>query len=168
VPSIWAIGDVTNRANLTPVAIREGMCLAATLFGGGEPQAPDYAMIPTAVFSQPPLATVGMTEDEAKASLGHYECYCSRFRPLEHTLGGSEERSIMKLVVDGRDGRVLGAHMLGQHSPEIIQGVAIALKMGARKEDFDATIGIHPTSAEEFVTMREPVSVGPEHRSRKV
>ena len=167
VPSVWAIGDVTDRINLTPVAIHEGMCLAATLFGD-EPQAPDHELIPTAVFSQPPLATVGMTEVQARAELGHYECYCSRFRPLEHTLGDSEERSFMKLVVDARDSRVLGAHMLGQHAPEIIQGVAIAVKMGARKQHFDATLGIHPTSAEEFVTLREPVTVGPIHEERRV
>jgi len=167
VPGVWAIGDVTDRVNLTPVAIHEGMCLAATLFGS-EPQAPDHALIPTAVFSQPPLATVGMTEAQAKAELGHYECYCGRFRPLEHTLGESEERSLMKLVVDARDSRVLGAHMLGQHAPEIIQGVAIAVKMGARKQHFDATIGIHPTSAEEFVTLREPITVGPIHEERRV
>ncbi|HVS12346.1 MAG TPA: glutathione-disulfide reductase [Thermoanaerobaculia bacterium] len=167
VPSIWAIGDVTDRLNLTPVAIHEGMCLASTLFGG-EPQAPDHTLVPTAVFSQPPLATVGMTEDQAQAELEHYEVYCSRFRPLEHTLGGSQERSLMKLVVDARDSRVRGAHMLGAHAPEIIQGVAVAVKMGARKQHFDATIGIHPTSAEELVTLREPVTVGPEHVERKV
>jgi glutathione reductase (NADPH) len=167
VPSIWAIGDVTDRVNLTPVALHEAMCLAATLFGD-EPQAPDHRLIPTAVFSQPPLAAVGMTEDEARERLEHSEVYCSFFRPLEHTLGGSEERTLMKLVVDARDSRVLGAHMLGAHAPEIIQGVAIAVKMGARKQHFDATLGIHPTSAEEFVTLREPVTVGPEHLARKV
>jgi len=156
VPSVWAIGDVTDRMNLTPVAIHEGMCLAATLFGG-KPTRPVYENVPSAVFSQPPLATVGLTESEARERHGKVDVYRTRFRELKNTLSGREERTLMKLVVEPESDRVVGAHMVGEHAAEIIQGVAIALVCGATKAQFDATVGIHPTSAEEFVTLREKV-----------
>ncbi len=157
VESVRAIGDVTNRMNLTPVAIAEGAALARTLFDG-TPTTVDYTNVATAVFSQPPLATVGLTEAAARLAFGTVDVYKSRFRPMKHTLSGRDERTFMKLVVDRRTQRVLGCHMLGDDAPEIIQGLAVALKCGATKPEFDATIGIHPTAAEEFVTMREPVA----------
>ena len=153
VPGIWAIGDVTDRLNLTPVAIHEGMCLARTLFDG-QPTAPDHETVATAVFSQPPLAAVGLTEEEARAEYEAIDVYRSRFRPLKLTLTDNQERTLVKLVVDRASGKVLGAHMLGADAPEIIQGLAVAVKMGATKDDFDAAMAIHPTSAEEFVTLR--------------
>jgi len=156
VPSVWAIGDVTDRMNLTPVAIHEGMCLAATLFDG-RPTKPVYENVPSAVFSQPPIGAVGLTEAEARERYGAVDVYRTGFRELKHTLSGRQERTLMKLVVDAATERVVGAHMVGGHAGEIIQGVAIALVCGATKAQFDATIGIHPTSAEEFVTMREKV-----------
>jgi glutathione reductase (NADPH) len=155
VPSIWAIGDVTDRIQLTPVAINEGIALAKTLFGG-TPTRPDHENVPSAVFSQPPIATVGLTEAEARGRRGDVVVYSSRFRALRHTLTGRDEPTMMKLVVEAGSQRVIGAHMVGPDAPEIVQGVAVAVKMGATKADFDATVGIHPTSAEEFVTMREP------------
>jgi glutathione reductase (NADPH) len=154
VPNIWAIGDVTNRLNLTPVAIHEGMCLANTLFGDG-PQAPDHENVPRAVFGQPPLATVGLTEEEARARGAAIDVYCARFRELKHTLSGRDQQTVIKLVVERASQRVIGAHMLGPHAAEVIQGIAIAIKCGATKAQFDTTLGIHPTSAEEFVTLRE-------------
>jgi glutathione reductase (NADPH) len=157
VPSIHAIGDVTNRLNLTPVATHEGMCLAKTLFRG-EPTPVDHATVPTAVFSDPNVATVGHSEQSARERFGAVDVYKSSFRALKHTLGGYEERAFMKLVVDVASQRVVGAHMVGPDAGEIIQGVAIAVKLGATKAQFDATIGIHPTAAEEFVTMREKAS----------
>jgi len=156
VPSIWAIGDATDRINLTPVAIHEGMALARTLFGG-QPTRPDHENVPSAVFSQPPVGCVGLTEAQARERHGEVTIFRSRFRPLRHTLTGREEQTMMKLVVERSTDRVLGAHMVGPDAAEILQGIAIAVKMGATKADFDATIGIHPTAAEEFVTMREPV-----------
>jgi len=156
VDSIWAIGDVTDRVTLTPVAIHEGMCLAATLFDG-RPTAPVHENVASAVFSQPPLAAVGLTEGEARERYREVDVYRTRFRELKHTLSGRDQQTMMKLVVDRRSDRVLGAHMVGAHAAEIIQGLAIALKCGATKAQFDATIGIHPTSAEEFVTLREKV-----------
>jgi glutathione reductase (NADPH) len=156
VPSIHAIGDVIDRVQLTPVALGEGMWLARHLFG--ETTAPfDYADIPSAVFSQPALASVGLTEAEAHERHGELDVFVSEFRALKHTLSGSDERTFMKLIVDKASDRVVGAHMAGPEAGEIIQGLAIAIKMGATKAQFDATIGIHPTAAEEFVTMREPV-----------
>lgn len=152
--NIYAVGDVTNRRNLTPVAIAEGHAVAELLFGG-QRRVIDYDNVPSAVFSQPPLATVGLTETAARARYSAIEVYKSVFRPLKHTLSGRNERTFMKLVVEPRSGRVVGAHMLGPDAAEIIQGLAIALKAGATKAQFDATIGIHPTAAEEFVTMRE-------------
>ncbi len=153
VPNIWAIGDVTDRLNLTPVAIHEAMCLSRTLFAG-EPTPVDHKTVATAVFSQPPLAAVGLTEEEARARYGDVDVYRSRFRPLKLTLTDNPERTLIKLVVDRTSDRVLGAHMLGADAPEIIQGLAVAVKMGATKKDFDAAMAIHPTSAEEFVTLR--------------
>jgi glutathione reductase (NADPH) len=157
IDSIHAIGDVTNRLNLTPVATAEGMWLAKTLFRG-EPTPVDHVNVPTAVFSDPNLATVGLAEDKARERFGSVEIYKTAFRALKHTLGGHEERTFMKLVVDAASQRVVGAHMLGPEAGEIIQGIAIAVKLGATKAQFDATIGIHPTAAEEFVTMRERAS----------
>jgi len=153
-PNVWAIGDVTNRVNLTPVAIHEGMCVAATLFGDG-PLAPNYENVPSAVFSQPPIGVVGLTEAEARERYGGIDVYRSRFRELKHTLSGRDQQAVVKLVVDRASQRVVGAHMLGAHAAEIIQGIAIALQCGATKAQFDATIGVHPTSAEEFVTLRQ-------------
>ena len=154
VPGIHAVGDVANRVALTPVAIRQAAALAATLFGGVK-TCVDYDNLPSAVFSQPPIATVGLTEAKALERCGQLDVYRSDFRPLRHTLSGRDERSLIKLIVDTASQRVVGAHMAGADAPEIIQGIAIAMKMGARKADIDATIGIHPTAAEEFVTLRE-------------
>jgi glutathione reductase (NADPH) len=155
VPNIHALGDVTDRINLTPVATAEGSALARTLFGG-QPTRVDYGGIPTCVFSQPPLAAVGLTEEQAREKHGDIDVYRSEFTPLRHTLTRSGERTFMKLLVRRSDDRVLGAHMVGADAGEIIQGIAIAMKAGATKSQFDQTIGIHPTSAEEFVTMRKP------------
>jgi glutathione reductase (NADPH) len=152
VDSIHAVGDVSGRAQLTPVAIKDGAKLAATLFAG-TPAAVDHEAIPTAVFSQPPVATVGLTEDAARGRYPDVRVHRSNFTPLKHTLSGRPERTLMKLVVDAATDRVVGAHMVGPDAPEIIQGVAIAVKLGATKAQFDATVGIHPTAAEEFVTM---------------
>ncbi|MGA8050825.1 MAG: glutathione-disulfide reductase [Burkholderiales bacterium] len=154
VPSIHAIGDVTNRINLTPVATAEGMALAKTLFRG-QPTALDYENVPTAVFANPNLAAVGLSEEQARERFARIEIYRASFRSLKHTLASSEEKIFMKLVVDAASQRVVGAHMIGPDAGEIIQGLAIAVKMGATKAQFDATLGIHPTAAEEFVTMRE-------------
>jgi glutathione reductase (NADPH) len=157
VESIWAVGDATDRINLTPVAIAEGMALANTLYGGA-PTRPDHENVPSAVFSQPAIGTVGLTEAAARERYGDVDVYGSRFRPLKHTLSGRDEQTMMKLVVDRASDRVVGCHMVGPDAGEIIQGLAIAVKCRATKAQFDATIGIHPTSAEEFVTMREPLS----------
>jgi glutathione reductase (NADPH) len=154
VPSIHAIGDVTNRINLTPVATHEGMALAKTLFGGQTTPA-DHENVPTAVFSHPNLATVGLSEEQARHRYGAVDIYKSAFRSLKHTMGKSQEKVFMKLVVDAASQRVVGAHMIGPEAGEIIQGIAIAVKLGATKLQFDSTIGIHPTAAEEFVTLRE-------------
>jgi glutathione reductase (NADPH) len=154
VDSIHAIGDVTNRLNFTPVATAEGMALAKTLFQG-EPTAMDHDNVPTAVFSNPNVAAVGLSEERARERYGRVDIYKTAFRALKLTLGGHEERTFMKLVVDAASQRVLGAHMIGPDAGEIIQGIGIAVKLGATKAQFDATIGIHPTAAEEFVTMRE-------------
>jgi glutathione reductase (NADPH) len=157
VPSVWAIGDATDRLQLTPVAIHEAMCVAQTLFGG-RPTRPDHENVASCVFGIPPLASVGVTEAQARARHGDVSIYRTRFRPLKHTLSGRDEQTLMKLVVDRRSDRVLGAHMVGPDAGEIIQGIAIAVKLGATKAQFDATVGIHPTAAEEFVTMRTPVA----------
>lgn len=157
VPSIHAIGDVTDRINLTPVAIHEGMCLAATLFDG-RPTSPDHEDVASAVFSQPNIGSVGLTEARAREKHGEIDVYRSRFRPLKQTLTGRDEQTMMKIVVDRASDRVVGVHMVGPDAGEIIQGIAVAVKCRATKAQFDATIGIHPTAAEEFVTMREPVA----------
>ncbi|MFQ5619195.1 MAG: glutathione-disulfide reductase [Rhodospirillales bacterium] len=154
VSNIHAIGDVTDRINLTPVAVAEGQALADLLFNPSG-RTVDYDGVPSAVFSQPPVGTVGLTEAEARARYGAVDVYRSTFRPLKHTLSGRDEQVLMKLVVDARSDRVLGVHMVGPEAGEIIQGIAVALKCGATKAQFDATIGIHPTTAEEFVLMRE-------------
>ena len=155
VPNILAIGDVTDRLQLTPVAIAEGMCVARTLFGG-LPSTLDYDAVPTAVFCQPNIGTVGLTEAAARVAGHDIVIYETQFKPMKHTLSGRAERTFMKLVVDENSDRVLGVHMVGDAAGEIIQGLAVAVKAGATKRIFDATIGIHPTAAEEFVTMREP------------
>jgi glutathione reductase (NADPH) len=159
VPSIYAVGDVTDRINLTPVAIREGQAVATSLFGGAELRA-DHGDVPSAVFSQPPIGTVGLTEAEAVAKHGVVEVYRTHFRPLKATLSGRQERTLMKLLVDQATQRVVGAHMVGADAPEIIQGIAIAVKAGLTKAQFDATVGIHPTAAEEFVTLKDRKVVG--------
>lgn len=155
VENIYAIGDVTNRLNLTPVAIHEGRMFAANHFGG-EDRIMDYSNIPTTIFSQPPLGTVGLTEAKAREKYDHVVVFKTVFRPMKYSLGRIEEQTLMKLVVDGSTDRVLGVHMVGPEAAEILQGFAVALKAGATKTDFDRTVGIHPSSAEEFVTMREP------------
>ena len=152
VPNIYAIGDVTDRLNLTPVAIAEGHSLAEALYGQG-PRAWDLDRVATAVFSIPPLATVGLTEEQA-AQNGPVDVYISRFTPMRHTLSGRARKTMMKLLVDQASQRVVGAHMIGEDAPEIMQGLSIAINTGATKADFDRTVGIHPTAAEEFVTMR--------------
>ena len=152
-PSIYAIGDVTGRIELTPVAIREAMMLTQNLFGNGD-AVMNYDNIPSAVFSQPAIGTVGLTEAQARERFANIRVYRSEFRPLKATLGGGSDRALIKLVVDADSDRVLGCHMLGDHAGEIIQGFAVAVQMGATKADFDRTIGIHPTAAEEFVTLR--------------
>ena len=153
VPHIHALGDVTDRLNLTPVATAQGHALADTLFGGN-PRTISLENVPTGIFTIPPIGTVGLSEAEA-AKRGPVDVYLSRFRPLRHALTGRDRKTLMKLVVDRRSQRVLGAHMLGEDAPEIIQGIAIAVVMGATKQDFDRTIGVHPSAAEEFVTMRQ-------------
>ena len=154
VESIYAVGDVTDRIALTPVAIQEGRAFAETNFNDN-PLKVDYDDVPSAVFSTPPVGSVGLPEEAARARYGDIDVYVSRFKPLVHTLSGRDERSFMKLVVDAHSDRVLGAHMMGLDAPEIIQGVAIAIKCDATKAQFDATTGIHPSAAEEFVTMRD-------------
>ncbi len=156
VPGIYALGDCIDRIALTPVALAEGMALAETLFNDN-PTVVDYTDVPSAVFSQPPIGTVGLTEAEARDQGFDVVIYRSAFRPMVHTLSGRDERTMMKLVVDKPSDRVLGVHMVGADAGEIVQGIAVALKAGATKATFDATIGIHPTAAEEFVTMRTPV-----------
>ncbi len=154
VPSIYAIGDVTNRINLTPVAIKEAIAFVDTVYGG-RPTSPDHEFVPSAVFSQPGVASVGYAEHEARTKFGAVDIYKTTFRALKHTLSGGNELTMMKLVVDRASDRVVGCHMVGPDAAEIIQGMAIALKCGATKAQFDATVGIHPSAAEEFVTMRE-------------
>jgi glutathione reductase (NADPH) len=152
-PSIYALGDVIGRVELTPVAIREAMVLTENLFGEGG-AVMSYDNIPSAVFSQPSIGSVGLTEAQARERYANVRIFKSSFRPMKATLGGGDERALMKLVVNGDNDRVLGCHMLGDHAGEIIQGFAVAVRMGATKADFDRTIGIHPTAAEEFVTLK--------------
>jgi glutathione reductase (NADPH) len=155
VDNIYAIGDCTDRVNLTPVAIAEGRAVAAALFSG-QPGGIDYRNIATAVFGAPPLACVGMTEEQAREGGREIDVYATRFRPMKHTLSGRDTQTLMKLIVDRASGRVLGCHMIGADAPEIIQALAITLTCGATKAQFDATIALHPTAAEEFVLLRQP------------
>jgi glutathione reductase (NADPH) len=157
VPNIYALGDVTDRLMLTPVATMEGQRFAEALYGD-KPAKPDYTSVPTAVFSQPPVGTVGLSERDARAKFGAVDVYRTSFRPMKHTLTGRDERMMMKLVVEPKSDRVVGAHMVGTDAAEIIQGLAIAYTCGATKAQFDATIGIHPSAAEEFVTLRTKVA----------
>lgn len=152
-PNIYAIGDVIGGAELTPVALAQGMAVAKTLFRG-EPSALDHQLIPTAVFSQPNFAGVGLSEEDARERYGEIAVFASRFTQLKHTLAGNTEKTLMKLVVDEKTDRVVGLHMVGPDAGEVVQGFAVALRAGATKADFDSTLGIHPTAAEEFVTMR--------------
>jgi len=152
--NIFAVGDVTDRINLTPVAIMEGHAFADTEFGG-QARKPDHQDVASAVFSQPPIGTVGLTEVEARDKFGEVDIYKSRFRPLKHTLSGRDEMTTMKLIVEKVNDTVVGAHMLGADAPEIVQSIAVAMRCGVTKSHFDHTVGIHPTAAEEFVTMRE-------------
>ncbi len=152
-PSIYAIGDVTNRIQLTPVAIREGQAFADTVYGG-KPTTVDYECVPAAVFSHPPLAGVGLTEAQARQKLGSVKVYSSDFRPMKNVLAGRNERALYKMVCDGDTGRVVGIHMIGPDVPEIIQACAVAVKAGLTKADFDATVALHPSMAEELVLMR--------------
>jgi glutathione reductase (NADPH) len=153
VPSIFAVGDVTDRIQLTPVAIREGQAFADTFFGN-KPHQVDYACVPSAVFSHPPLAGVGMTEGQARNKLGQVKTFTSDFRPMKNVLAGRNERSLYKLVVDGSTDRIVGIHMIGPDAPEILQAASVAVKAKLKKADFDATLALHPTMAEELVLMR--------------
>lgn len=157
VDNIYAVGDVTNRVNLTPVAIREGHAFADTVYGG-RPTKVDHADIPTAVFSQPEIGTVGLTEAQARERHARVDVYKAEFRPMKATLSGRDTSMLMKLLVDGDTDRVIGCHIVGDGAAEIVQAVAIAVKMKATKADFDATMALHPTAAEELVTMRTPVA----------
>lgn len=155
--NIYAVGDVTDRIALTPVAIHEGMAFAETVFAG-KPRAFDHSDVPSAVFSQPPVGSVGLTEAEAREKYGEVDIYKSEFRPMKQTLTLGSERAMVKLIVEPKSDRVVGVHIVGADAGEIIQGVGIAVKCGATKEQFDATVGVHPTLAEEIVTMREKYS----------
>lgn len=159
VPNIRALGDVIGRVPLTPVAIAEGMFISADLFADAAPRPVDYQQIPTAVFCQPNVATVGLTEETAAERYDRVEVYSTQFRVMRNTLAQNPGRTLMKMLVDAESQRVLGLHMVGDDAGEIIQGLAVAMNAGATKADFDRTIGIHPTSAEEFVTMREPTRI---------
>jgi len=161
VPGIYAVGDAIDRIALTPVALAEGMMVATNLFGGRTARV-SYEGIPSAVFSNPPIGSVGWTEEEARAERGAIDIYKSTFTPLKQTLAGGGEKTLMKLVVERATDRVLGVHMVGPDAAEIVQGFAVALKCGATKAQFDATLGIHPTAAEELVTLRE-TSANPTH-----
>jgi glutathione reductase (NADPH) len=156
VGHIHAVGDVTSRVNLTPVAIYEGHAFADTVFGG-KPRPVNHEFVPSAVFSQPPVGTVGYSEEEAIHHVGEVDVFLSEFRPMKHTLSGRNEKMLMKLVVDRASQEVVGIHVVGPDAPEIVQGFAVAVKSGLTKDRFDCTIGIHPTAAEELVTMRTPV-----------
>ena len=153
VETIFAVGDVTDRVQLTPVAIREGQAFADTFFGN-KPNQVDYGCIPSAVFSHPPLAGVGMTEGQARNSLGSVKVFTSDFRPMKNVLAGRNERSLYKLVLDGESEEIVGVHMIGPDAPELLQVAAVAVKAKLRKSDFDATVALHPTMAEELVLMR--------------
>ena len=154
VENIYAVGDVTNRVNLTPVAIREGHAFADNVFGGKDTKV-DHTQIPTAVFSQPEIGTVGLTEEQARKAHAKIDIYKTSFRPMKHTLSGRDERMMMKLVVDGETDRVLGCHICGEGAGEMAQLLGISIRLGAKKSDFDATMAVHPTASEELVTMRD-------------
>ena len=154
VPSIYAVGDVTDRANLTPVAIREGMAFVETVFKGN-PTKPDHELIPTAIFTQPEMGTVGLSEEDAKA-LGAIEVYSASFKPMQQSFAGRAEKVLMKLIVSQENRKVLGCHIVAPGAGELIQLAGIAVKMGATKEDFDRTVAVHPTMSEELVTMKTP------------
>ncbi len=156
LPNVFAVGDVTNRVNLTPVALMEGHAFADTEFGGN-PRPVNHRFVPSAVFSHPPVATVGFSERDAATHYGQLDVYRSVFTPLKHTLSGRKEKTMMKLLVQASTGKVVGLHVVGMDAPEIVQGFAVAIKSGLTKQQFDQTIGIHPTAAEELVTMRVPV-----------
>jgi glutathione reductase (NADPH) len=151
--NIWAVGDVTDRMALTPVALMEGHCFADTVFGQ-KPRKPDHRNVPSAVFCQPELANVGLTEEEARRTLGDLRVFTSTFTPMKYTLSGRRQRTFMKLIVEAATDKVVGVHMVGDDAAELVQGLAVAVKAGATKAQFDATVGIHPTAGEEFVTMR--------------
>jgi len=154
VEHIYAVGDVTDRVQLTPVAIREGQAFADSVFGPGAPYAVDHTLVPSAVFSHPPIAAVGLTEGEARNKLGSIRVYQADFRPMKNVLAGRNERSLYKMIVDAATDRIVGLHMIGPEAPEILQAAAIAVKAGLTKADFDATIAIHPTMAEELVLFK--------------
>jgi len=153
--NIWAVGDVTDRINLTPVALMEGHCFADTVFGN-KPRKPDHRNVPSAVFCQPEMANVGLTEEEARRTLGELRVFTSAFTPMKYTLSERKQRTFMKLIVEAATDKVVGCHMVGDDAAELIQGLAVAVKAGATKAQFDVTVGIHPTAGEEFVTMRTP------------
>src|SRR5690606_38922582 len=155
IDNIYAIGDVTNRMQLTPVAIHEAMCFVDTVYRG-RPTAPDHDAVATAVFSQPEIGTVGLSEEQAAERFDALEVYLARFRPMRHTLSGRQERMLMKLVVDAGSRKVVGAHILGPDAGEMAQLLAIPIKAGLTKDDFDRTMAVHPTAAEELVTMYAP------------
>ena len=155
VDHVWAIGDVTDRMQLTPVAIHEAMCFVDTEFHG-KPTSPDYDTVPTAIFSQPEIGTVGLAEDAARKAFDNIDIYRSRFTPMVHTLSGRDEKMVMKLIVNADDGRVIGCHVIGPGAGEMAQLLGIPIKMGARKADFDATMAVHPTASEELVTFDQP------------
>ncbi|MCA6358378.1 FAD-dependent oxidoreductase, partial [Phenylobacterium sp.] len=159
-PSVWAVGDVTDRINLTPVAIREGAAFARTEFYG-QPTRFDHEAVASAVFSQPPVGTVGLTEAEARAAYANIDIYRSRFRPMKQTFYGGQEQALVKLVVDADSQRMLGCHVVGPDAPEIIQMAAVPLKLGVTKAQWDSACAVHPTLAEELVTLSEPVSRSP-------
>lgn len=169
IPSIWAVGDVTNRINLTPVALMEGTCLAKTLFAGQKVK-PDYENVPCAVFSIPPLSVVGLSEQQAiSQAKNDIIVFTSSFTPMKNTISGRQEKTVMKLIVDSESDKVLGAAMCGPDAPEIMQGIAVALKCNATKAQLDSTVGIHPSAAEEFVTMRTCTRrVSPDGQVKKV
>jgi glutathione reductase (NADPH) len=154
VDYVYAVGDVTDRVQLTPVAIREGQAFADSVFGDVEPYAVDHSCVPSAVFSHPPIASVGMTEGEARNLLGNIRVYQSDFRPMKNVVAGRNERSLYKMIVDAANDRIVGIHMIGPEAPEIMQAAAVAVKAGLTKADFDATVAIHPTMAEELVLFK--------------
>jgi glutathione reductase (NADPH) len=156
VPSIYAVGDVTDRINLTPVALMEGMAFARNVYGGDAEAKPDYRAVASAVFSNPPLCVVGLSEEEAAEQLGDVDVYTSSFRPMKNTISGNEQRGFMKIVVDVKSDKVVGLHVVGPDSAEIVQGFAAIVKFGITKKQLDTVVGIHPSSAEELVTMRTP------------